>query len=106
MNVNEPLSVPNVSSPPPLPPRRKLPLIPPPPPPIFPGPASGGLGDPSQNEAMSLSNLEDAEEDTLTAKQLRKLYDNDEIDRFLTLFSDVCNYPSYSQTALIGVGSM
>ena len=105
MNVNEPLSVPNVSSPPPLPPRRKLPSISPPPPPIF--PASGELDDRSQTEAsLSPSNLEDTEEDALTAKQLRKLYENDEIDRFLTLFSDVGNYLSYSQTTLIGVGSM
>jgi len=84
----EPLSVPNVSSPPPLPPRRKLPLIPLPlPPPIF--PASGELGDRSQTDtSLLLSNLEDADEDGLTENQLRELYDNEEIDRFLTLFSD------------------
>ena len=90
----EPLSVFNVSSPPPLPPRRKLPPIPPPlPPHIF----SSELGDRSQADASLLrSNLEDAE-DGLNEKQLRELYDNEEIDRFLTLFSDVCNYLSYSQ---------
>ena len=88
----EPLSVPNVSSPPPLPPRRKPPPIPPQPPPhIFPG----ELGDHSQSDtSLLLSNLEDAEEDGLNEKQLRDLYDNEEIDRFLTLFSDVCNYLS------------
>ena len=102
----EPLSVPNISSPPPLPPRRKLPPIPPPlPPPIF--PASGEISDRSQIDAsLLLSNLEVAEEDGLTEKQLRELYDNEEIDRFLTLFSDVCNYLSHGQTSLIGVGSM
>jgi hypothetical protein len=100
----EPLSVPNVSSLPPLPPRRKPSPIPPPlPPRIFPG----ELGDRSQPDAsLLLSNLEDAEEDGLDEKQLRELYDNEEIDRFLTLFSDVCNYILYSQTTLIGVGSM
>ena len=97
MNVNEPLSVPIISSPPPLPPRRNLPPVPPPPPPIF--PAGGELGDHSQTEAsLSLSSLEDTE-DELTAEQLRKLYDNDEIDRFLTLFSDVGNYLSYKSNS-------
>ena len=101
----EPLSVPNVSSPPPLPPRRKLPPIPPPlPPPIF--PASGELGDRSQTDASLLLSNPEAEEDGLTEKQLRELYDNEEIDRFLTLFSDVWNYLSHRQTVLIGVGSM
>ena len=104
--IVEPLSVPNVSIPPPLPPRRKLPPIPPPQSPlphIFPG----ELGDRSQTDAGLLpSNLEDAEEDGLNEKQLRELYDNEEIDRFLTLFSDVCDYLSYTQTALISVGSM
>ena len=89
---DEPLSVPNVSSPPPLPPRRKLPPIPPPlPPRIFPD----EHGDRSQTDtSLLLSNLEDAEEDGLNEMQLRELYDNEEIDRFLTLFSDVCNYLS------------
>ena len=91
----EPLSVPNVSSPPPLP-RRKLT-----PPPIF------SADDRSQTDAsLLLSNQENAEENGLTEKQLRELYDNEEIDRFLTLFSDVCNFLSHDQTALIGVGSM
>lgn len=94
---------PNISRPPPLPPRRNLPPIPPPlPPRIIPG----ELDDHSQTDAsLLISNLEDVEEG-LNEKQLPELYDNEEIDRFLTLFSDVCIYPSYSQTALIGVGSM
>ena len=90
----EPSSVHKVSSPPPLPPRRKPSPIPPPPPHII--PANGELGDRSQADtSLLLSNLEDAEEDGLTERQLRELYDNEEIDRFLTLFSDVCNYLSY-----------
>lgn len=84
MDNNE--SVPSVSSPPPLPPRRNLALTPPPlPPRKFPD-------DLSQTDAsMLLSNVEDAEGKELNEKQLRELYDNEEIDRFLTLFSDVCN---------------
>ena len=98
----EPLSD---SSPPPLPPRRKLPPLPQLPP--FISPASGEIVDGSQTDTSPLlSNVEDADEDRLTEKQLRELYDNEEIDRFLTLFSDVCNYLSLGQTALIGVGSM
>lgn len=86
---------PDVSCPPPLPPRRKVSPIPPPlPPRIFPGEL--GRTDASLN----------AEEGGLNEKQLRELYDNEEIDRFLALFSDVCNYYAYSQTALICVGSM
>jgi hypothetical protein len=102
----EPLSDPNVSSPPPLPPRRKLSPNPPPVlPPSF--PARGELGNRSQTDtSLLLSNQGDAEEDELTEKQLRELYDNEEIDRFLTLFSDVCNYLSHDHTALIGVSSM
>jgi hypothetical protein len=80
---NESLSVPSVSSPPPLPPRRNIALTPPPlPPRKLPD-------DLSQTDATS--NVEDAEGKELNEKQLRELYDNEEIDRFLTLFSDVCN---------------
>ncbi|KAF8807393.1 hypothetical protein BYT27DRAFT_7288895 [Phlegmacium glaucopus] len=97
MDTVEPLSIPNVSSPPPLPPRRKLPnnvsdnnasvLAVPPPLPLRKVP--GGLGDYSQtDDSHLLPNLEDAEENELNEKQLRELYDNEEIDRFLTLFSD------------------
>jgi hypothetical protein len=101
MDNEYPVSVPvppNVSCPPPLPPRRKVSPLPPPlPPRIFPG----ELG---QTDASPL--LSNAEEDGLNEKQLRELYDNEEIDRFLALFSDVCNYYAYSQIALICVGSL
>ena len=91
--------IPSVSNPPPLPPRRNLPPTPPPlPPRKFPG---NLLTDASQS-------LSDTEENGLSEKQLRELYDNEEIDRFLTLFSDVCNTSrAFKQvTALIGVASM
>jgi len=97
------VSVPNVSSPPPLPPRPQLPStvssqikdsnvsVPAIPPPL-PRKVPGGLGDYSQaDDSLLLFNLEDADENELNEKQLRELYDNEEIDRFLTLFSDVCN---------------
>lgn len=89
-----------------LPPRRELPPIPhPPPSPIF--PAGGKLGNGSQTDvSLLLLNPEDAEEDGLTEKQLRELYNNEEMDWFLTFFSDICTYLSHNQTALISVGSM
>lgn len=82
----EPLTVPAVSNPPPLPPRRNLSPMPPPlPPRRLPGDLT------VTDASLVLSKIEDAEEKGLDEKQLRELYDNEEIDRFLTLFSDVCN---------------
>lgn len=37
----------------------------------------------------NLPELDQADEDHLSEEQLRELYDNEEIDRFLGLFSDV-----------------
>ena len=91
---------PGVSSPPPLPPRRNLPTnvssqikdnnIPASiPPPLPPRKVPGGLSTYSKTDDNL--NLEDTEENELNEKQLRELYDNEEIDRFLALFADVCD---------------
>lgn len=94
----EPSSVPTISSPPPLPPRRKLPnssqtedtnmSVPAIPPPLPPRKVPGGFA--QTDDSLLLLNLDD-EENGMDENQLRELYDNEEIDRFLTLFSDVCN---------------
>ena len=59
------------------------------PPPLPPRRVPGGLT--QTDDSPLLSNLDDVEENGLNERQLRELYDNEEIDRFLTLFSDVCN---------------
>ena len=48
-----------------------------------------GSVDAFQRSELSLVQVEEPDEDELTEEELRELYDNEEIERFLELFSTV-----------------